>query len=226
MRALGPPRGQGRWSLLSRELASGQGTGGASETQAGVTLAGTLLERHGVLTRDAVRGESVPGGFAGIYPVLKAMEESGRVRRGYFVSGMGGAQFALPGAVDRLRATRSGPATGGATGQVTVVAATDPASIFGMAVPWPVKGPARVPGAYVVHVDGIASAYLERGGKGIVALRETDGTWEEAAVGALARLVSEGRWRRLALQRYPEEMADALRGAGFVPTPKGLVRYA
>ena len=230
VRALGPPRGQGRWSLLSRELGLETAAArGGSETQAGVALAGTLLERHGVLTRDAVRGEGVPGGFAGVYPVLKAMEESGRVRRGYFVSGMGGAQFALPGAVDRLRASRAGIAgTGGretAAGQVTVIAATDPANIFGVALPWPVKGPTRVPGAYVVHVDGVASAYLERGGKGIVALRETDGTWEEAAVGALAKLVAGGRWRRLAIQRYPEEMAGALHAAGFVPTPKGLVRY-
>lgn len=202
-------------------------------TAAAVALAGALLERHGILTRDAVRGESVPGGFAGIYPVLKAMEESGRVRRGYFVAGMGGAQFALPGAVDRLRAERSAAGGGfagsagpeGGAPAVTVLAATDPANVFGMAVPWPVKGPARVPGAYVVSVGGVASAYLERGGKGIVALREADGTWEHAAVAALARLVEQGRWRRLALQRYPEEMAEALRGAGFVPTPKGLVRY-
>ena len=71
-------------------------------TGASVAVAGLLLERYGVLTRDAVRGEGVPGGFAGIYPVLRAMEESGRIRRGYFVAGLGGAQFALPGAVDRL----------------------------------------------------------------------------------------------------------------------------
>ena len=231
VRALGPPRGQGRWSLLSRELvAAGPVSVTGSHTEAGVALAGVLLERHGVLTRDAVRGESIPGGFAGVYPVLKAMEESGRVRRGYFVAGMGGAQFALPGSVDRLRSARGGNAgSGGRDGaamQVTVFAATDPANVFGVALPWPVKGPARVPGAYVVQVDGVASAYIERGGKGIVALREMDGTWEDAAVAALARLVAEGRWRRLALQRYPDEMADALRGAGFVPTPKGFVRYA
>jgi len=224
IRALGPPRGQGRWALLTRETGLA-GDGAGASAQAGVALAGALLERHGVLTRDAVRAESVPGGFAGVYPVLKAMEESGRVRRGYFVAGMGGAQFALPGAVDRLRAERGDgrPAASGAS--VTVLAATDPANVFGMAVPWPVKGPARVAGAYVVLVDGAVSAYIERGGRGIVALRDCDGSWEEAAVGALAHLVAQGRWRRLALQRFPEEMTEALRGAGFVPTPKGLVRY-
>src|SRR6266480_4443375 len=64
------------------------------------------LERHGVVTREAVMAENVPGGFSGVYPVLKAMEEAGRARRGYFVAGLGAAQFALPGAVDRLRAAR------------------------------------------------------------------------------------------------------------------------
>ena len=227
VRALGPPRAQGRWSLLAREIALGPGaTTAAGSTEGGVAVASMLLERHGVLTRDAVRGEGVPGGFAGIYPVLKAMEESGRVRRGYFVAGMGGAQFALPGAVDRLRSSRPGSVRDVGASDVVILAATDPANVYGLSVPWPVKGPARVPGAYVVLVDGIASAYVEKGGKGLVALRERDGTWEPAAVAALARYVESGRWRRLALQRYPDEMSDTLVAAGFVPTPKGLVRYA
>ena len=127
---LGPARGQGRWSLVERELGLAIGATSATAvgrtgvlagraTEAGVALATVLLERHGVLTREAVRGEGVPGGFAGVYPVLKTMEEAGRIRRGYFVVGMGGAQFAVPGAVDRLRSLRdtaSGPtaASGGA----------------------------------------------------------------------------------------------------------------
>ena len=97
---LGPPKAQGRWSLLARELGD---PGAVSPTEAATALAGVLLDRHGVLTREAARGEGVPGGFAAVYPVLRAMEESGRIRRGYFVAGLGGAQFALPGAVDRLR---------------------------------------------------------------------------------------------------------------------------
>ena len=194
-------------------------------------MAGALLERYGVLTRDAVRAESVPGGFAGIYPVLKTLEESGRIRRGYFLAGLGGAQFAAPGAVDRLRAESrradelgrdSGP---GAKAEVHVLAATDPANPFGAALPWPVKGPARVAGAYVLVVDGVASAYLEKGGRGLTALREADGSWEEAAVGALAGLVAAGRWRRLALQRHPDELTAALQKGGFTPSPKGLVLY-
>jgi ATP-dependent Lhr-like helicase len=188
-----------------------------------------------VLTRDAVRAEAVPGGFAGIYPVLKTLEESGRIRRGYFVAGLGGAQFALPGAVDRLRAPglSSSPAApsslpAGAERVAPVVhliAATDPANAYGVAVPWPVRGPSRAPGAYVILVDGIGAAYLERGGKGLVALREADGSWEEAVAATLASMVAGGRWRRLMLQRYPDGMGPILEAAGFIPTPKGLVKY-
>jgi ATP-dependent Lhr-like helicase len=158
---------------------------------------------------------------------MKAMEESGRIRRGYFVSGLGGAQFALPGAVDRLRAAgRDGRDGEGSQGpEVVLVAATDPANPLGVTLPWPVKGPARVPGAYVLTVGGRPSLYIEKGGRGLVALRETDGSWEETAVTALSRLVGTGRWHRLALQRYPEYMASVLEAAGFTPTPKGLVLY-
>jgi ATP-dependent Lhr-like helicase len=109
---------------------------------------------------------------------------------------------------------------------VHVLAATDPANAYGATVPWPVKGPTRVPGAYVILVDGVGSAYVEKGGKGLVALREVDGTWEAAVAAALAAMVAKGRWRRLVLARYPEEMAPFLAEAGFTPSPKGLVRYA
>jgi ATP-dependent helicase Lhr and Lhr-like helicase len=218
--ALGPPRGQGRWSLVERELGA---RGEAGATEAGVAVAGLLLERHGILTREAVRGEGVPGGFAGIYPVLRAMEESGRIRRGYFVAGMGGAQFALPGAVDRLRSLRQ--PTRSEEGAVVVLAATDPANVLGLSLPWPVKGPARVAGAYVVLVSGVPSAYLERGGRGLVALRPLDGRWEEQAVAALSSLVAEGHWSRLVLQQYPESLEAVLRAANFTPTPRGLVHY-
>jgi ATP-dependent Lhr-like helicase len=162
------------------------------------------------------------------------------------VAGLGGAQFALPGAVDRLR-TRPAPS---GKQEVLVLAATDPANAYGVALPWPVAGsvperragsvperrgssvperrgsPRRVAGAYVVLVDGAASLYLERGGRGLVALRPLDGTWEAAAIGALGALVEDGRLRRLAVERYDDGLAPALREAGFVPSPKGLVRYA
>jgi ATP-dependent Lhr-like helicase len=151
------------------------------------------------------------------------MEESGRIRRGYFVAGLGGAQFALPGAVDRLRSCE-GPGSGQA-GDALVIAATDPANAYGLVLPWPVKGPQRVAGTYVIVQDGTACLYVERSGRGLTALRDFDGTWEKRAVAALAQLVGIGRWSRLAVQRYPEELEPYLRAADFVPSPKGLVRY-
>jgi ATP-dependent Lhr-like helicase len=213
---LGPPRAQGRWSLTSREVYRTP----ADPTLAAYARASALLERHGVLTREAVRGEGAAGGFAGVYPVLRGMEEAGRVRRGYFVAGLGGAQFALPGAVDRLRGFREGEA------QVLVLAATDPANAYGLSLPWPAKGVARAAGAYVVLVDGVASLYLERGAKSVTALRAFDGEWEEAAVAGLATLVRGGRLTRLAVQKFPSELGGVLQEAGFVPTPRGLTLYA
>ncbi len=154
------------------------------------------------------------------------MEESGRIRRGYFVAGLGGAQFALPGAVDRLRTVRDGSdGDGSSDPAVLVLAATDPANAYGLVVPWPVKGPQRVAGAWVVLVDLVASLYLERGGKGLVALREFDGRWEQAAIRSLADGVRSGRWSRLVVERYPEELEPYLKEAEFVPSPKGMVRY-
>jgi ATP-dependent Lhr-like helicase len=214
---LGPPRAQGRWSLVDADLPRDE----SSATQRSMRLASVLLDRHGVLTRESVRGEGHAGGFAAVYPVLRAMEEAGRVRRGYFVAGLGGAQFALAGAVDRLRSRPDEDAAP----KPLVLAATDPANPYGVALPWPVKGPQRAAGAYVVVLDGLPSLYLERGGRAIVTLRAYDGSWETAAVEALGGLVADGRLRRLALERFDEELGPVLRGAGFVPSPRGLVRY-
>jgi ATP-dependent Lhr-like helicase len=135
---------------------------------------------------------------------------------------MGGAQFALPGAVDRLRARRE--RADDAKGAL-VLAATDPANVYGLTLPWPVPGPRRVAGAYVVLVDGEGALYVERDGRGLVGLRAFDGTWEERAVAALDVLVTSGRARRLAVERYDETLEPVLRAAGFVPSPRGLVRY-
>src|SRR5262249_35301205 len=95
------PRASGRWPLVRDRL--GPRAAGPDRAHA---QAGPLLQRHGVLTGEAVVAEGWSGGFTGLYPVLRAMEEAGRIRRGYFVDGLGGSQFALPGAVDRLRAAR------------------------------------------------------------------------------------------------------------------------
>ncbi len=184
-------------------------------------LARVLLERHGILSRQAVLGENVPGGYAGIYPVLRAMEEAGRIRRGYFVTGLGGAQFALAGAVDRLRAAREESLDENGKEPGVLLAATDPANPFGVALPWPVKGPSRVPGAFVVIVGGRASLYLHKGGKGLLALREFDETWETAAVEAMAPLWKDGRLKRFENGRWPEELEPLLKEAGFSVTPGG-----
>ncbi len=235
--ALGPPAAQGRWSLLRRDLGL-DGQARPADTESLHTLAAALLERHGVLTREAVRGEGVPGGFAGIYPVLRALEEAGRIRRGYFVAGMGGAQFALPGAVDRLRACRDGVADGQPA--VVVLAATDPGQPYGLTLPWPrpdgdggLQGgrararPSRVAGAFVVLVAGEAALYVEKSGRGLQALRPVDGTWEAAALAAAVTYLLGGRrLSKLAFERVPDGFSEILADQGFTPTPKGLVRYA
>src|SRR5437879_10628612 len=144
--------------------------------------------------------------------------------------------FALAGAEDRLRyaprASRSaaearpGGRPDDGEPKALVLAATDPANPYGIALSWPLKGPQRAAGAYIVLIDGVASLYLERGGRSVVALRPFDGSWEHSAVDALGSLVAGGRLRRLALERFDDELAPVLRDAGFVPSPRGMVRYA
>jgi ATP-dependent helicase Lhr and Lhr-like helicase len=188
----GPPEAAGRWSTLRPPLALGEG---AFNTQRAHALAVSLLERYGVLTRESVLGEGLPGGFAGVYPVLKAMEESGKIRRGYFVEGLGAAQFALPGAVDRLRAER----TLGDTPQVVVLAATDPANPYGASLPWP-KKVQRVAGAHVVLVDGEPALYLERSHKGVVTLPAFE-LHPDLALAGLRTLAENAPRRELSLER-------------------------
>ena len=162
---LGPPAGSGRWSLVAPLFDPAP-----SPTETAHAIAVQLLERHGVVTREAVRAEGTPGGFAAVYPVLRALEESGRARRGWFVAGLGAAQFALPGAVDRLRAHRTTPADEPA--RVAVLAATDPAQPYGAALGWPEREgssrPSRTAGAHVVLVDGECVAFIERGGRSLL----------------------------------------------------------
>jgi ATP-dependent Lhr-like helicase len=175
----------------------------------------------------------VTGGYASVYPVLRAMEEAGRARRGYFVAGLGAAQFALPGAVDRLRAIRD--SGDGATGAV-VLAAADPAQPYGAALPWP-RGDdderlplQRAAGAYVVLVDGHAVLYLERGGRSLLSLPAAgDAERMEIAVRELARHVAVGPMRELRLERVdrlpPAEsrLAVTLTSVGFRSTYRGWI---
>lgn len=228
LRAGGPPAGAGRWSLVAPLL-----TPQPTPTEAAYARALQLLERHGVLTREAVLAEGVDGGFAGIYPVLKALEERGQLRRGYFVAGLGAAQFALPGAVDRLRAGRT-PLLGGDDEPAAplVLAATDPGQPYGASLGWPPSPgrPARAAGAYVVLCDGELAAYLERGGRTLVTFPAASSLprWAEG----LASLVRDGRAAKLELAKIDGEpaatspWADALRAAGFADGYKGLVLRA
>ena len=149
--ATGRRASPGRWSLVRERR--------PEPTRRAHAAAEALLERHGIVTRGAVVAEHVPGGFAAVYRVLKAFEETGRCRRGYFVEGLGGAQFALPGAVDRMRVDEPiRPATRATTTPASVLAATDPANPYGAALAWPdhdgTHRPGRKAGALVVLVDG------------------------------------------------------------------------
>ena len=154
-RRLMPRTAEGRWSVLETRKASR-----AAMTEWSAALAQQLLTRHGVVTRETVAAEAVAGGFSAVYDVLKAMEEAGRIRRGYFVGGLGGAQFAVPPAVDMLRSFRDVPEEP----RHVVLAATDPANPYGSAVKWAADqhGPTRSVGARVILVDGFAAGYLRR----------------------------------------------------------------
>ena len=198
-----------------------------------------LLDRHGVVTRGAVVAEGVAGGFAALYRVLAAMEEAGRVRRGYFVEGLGASQFATAGAVDRLRAgTR--PLGADASPERTstlVLAAADPANPYGAALSWPERPdatasghkPGRKAGALVVLVDGDLTLYVERGGRSLLTWSDDEVVLRSAA-DALALAVHTGALGRLTVERTDgvhalaagHPLAAALEAAGFTATPRGL----
>jgi ATP-dependent Lhr-like helicase len=230
----GPPTAGGRWSLLP-ELEP-------DPTRRAHASAEGLLERHGVVTRGAVMSERVPGGFAGVYKVLSAFEDSGRCRRGYFVASLGAAQFGGPGAVDRLRSF-SHETTGSADDKAAALAlaATDPANPYGAALPWPERvgddpstghRPGRKAGALVVLVDGGLAVYVERGGRTLLTFTD-DAETLAPAMGALATAVRQGALGRLTVERADGQtilgtgerasgLRRALEDAGFVATPRGL----
>jgi ATP-dependent Lhr-like helicase len=221
---LSPPAGAGRWSLVAPLLAPPP-----SATEAAHAQALQLLERHGVITREAVLAEGVVGGYASVYGVLKVLEERGRVRRGYFVAGLGAAQFALPGAVDRLRTERDAPADEAAP---LVLAATDPAQPYGSTLPWPSADPqqrtrvARTASAMVVSAAGVALAWFERASHHLVLFPAASGDDRWAA--ALASLVHSGVERSVEVRKVDGEpitpdVAAVLRGAGFADGYRGLV---
>ena len=218
--ATGPPSAAGRWSLVEPLLSPRP-----SPTESALARAHQLLDRYGVVTRETALGEGAEGGFAGVYPVLKALEERGEARRGYFVAGLGAAQFALPGAVDRLRADRA-PEPDAAP---VVLAATDPAQPYGAALAWPESPgrPARTAGAHVVLADGVPLVVLERGGRSLATFAGAESTdsWIEAVIG----LVKDGRLRKLEIAKVDgtpvreTPWAARLEAAGFTSAYKGML---
>ena len=218
--ATGPPSAAGRWSLVE-PLLSPQ----PAPTESTLARAHQLLDRYGVVTRETALGEGIDGGFAGVYPVLKALEERGEARRGYFVAGLGAAQFALPGAVDRLRGART-PEPEAAP---VVLAATDPAQPYGAALAWPASPgrPARTAGAHVVLVDGVPLVVLERGGRSLATFAdaESNDAWIDAIIG----LVKDGRLRKLEIAKVDgaavrdTPWAARLEAAGFASAYKGML---
>lgn len=238
-----PASVSGRWSLLP-ELETDQ-------TARAFALAEVLLDRHGIVTRGAVQAESVTGGFATVYRVLATAEETGRVRRGYFIEGLGAAQFGSAGAVDRLRAAGRSTAAPRNPWDVAppqpetarVLAAADPANPFGAALPWPDREgdgpdhrPSRRAGAMVVLVEGALTLFVERGGRKVLTYTDDAGRLAAAAA-ALARTVvlpsdSRGtpRLRGLTVESIDGKpalgsehlLANSLTDNGFHVTPKGL----
>ncbi|MCL1594554.1 MAG: DEAD/DEAH box helicase [Actinomycetia bacterium] len=210
MRSSVPPHASGRWYLVSSLRVSRP-----TNEERGLATASMLLERYGVVTRGAVSAEAVPGGFSGLYPVLSSLEDRGSVRRGYFVEGLGGAQFAFPGAIERLRAQEPRG--------FDVLATTDPANAYGAVLPWPPSAgvPQRRARSSVALYDGVPLAWLDPAGKRIATF---DGDPD---------LVVEGVWHLVrshpgaaiatinGIPAPDHELGPALAARGFVPGYKG-----
>jgi ATP-dependent Lhr-like helicase len=210
-----PPHAGGRWSLTTALVGEPVGS-----TERHAAWAELLLDRYGVITRSTVLAEGYPGGFSALYPVYSRLEEIGRVRRGYFVEGMGGSQFALPGAVDRLRAENRP--------ELALLAATDPANPYGGALPWPeLEGTrlARDAGAYVILHGGHLVGYLDKGRRRLTLLDSSAEIYSQVS-SALAEVAS--RHRRLTLISVNGDpasispLAAPLTEWGFAPAPRGL----
>jgi ATP-dependent Lhr-like helicase len=221
-RRVAPASTQGRWSLVP--------SASANETQRATALAQQLLTRYGVVTREAPALENLYGGFSAVYPILKAMEDAGRIRRGYFVAGLGATQFASAGAIDLLRSLRDEPENP----ETVMLAATDPANPYGAIVAWPESkwSPTRSVGADVILVNGRMACYVSRGEKQFYVFLPEDeplrSTVAREIARTLASLVLDGRRRALLVHEINEEpaarspLAPFLAEAGFAATAMGM----
>ncbi len=228
-RAATGPTVQGRWSLTESLFRNAPAAGPRLRAQAEL-----MLERYGILTREMALAEGIPGGFSTLYPELSNLEVLGTARRGYFVEGLGGAQFALSGAVERLRAL---PAEENGPDTFTLLAATDPASPWGSTLPWPKlesgRKAARASGAYVLARAGHPLLYVERGGKGILRLDPSlEGQELATALTVLAEEANAGRLGQLKVERFDGEailgsaFEQLMVAAGFSRQPRRLVAPA
>jgi ATP-dependent Lhr-like helicase len=224
-RAGGSNAVQGRWSLTAALFENAPAPGPRWRAQAEL-----MLERYGIVTRETVLAEGIPGGFSTVYGEMSNLEMLGTARRGYFVEGLGGAQFALPGAIERLRSLPH------PEGTYTVLAATDPANPYGAGISWPKREggrrPSRTPGAYVLLRDGDPVLFVERGGRGILRLTDLESDAFAEAVGELASAAHDGLLPRLAIERVDGEpiigsgLEETLIEAGFHRQPRRLVASA
>ncbi|HWM86007.1 MAG TPA: DEAD/DEAH box helicase, partial [Kofleriaceae bacterium] len=217
-----PFAGGGRWSLVAQRARSG-----VDPTERALSRALSLLDRYGLVSREAAAAEELPGGFAALSPVLRVLEETGRVRRGYFAAGLDGRQFALPAAIDRLRAPASAAAV--------ALAACDPANPYGALLPWPEPRapdgarPSRRAGALVLLWRGELALYLEAGGKALLSFPAlSDGELAEALGAGLPLLTRLARRRALRLETADgaaarsSPLAPLLLASGFRPEHRGL----
>jgi ATP-dependent Lhr-like helicase len=227
-RRVAPPTAEGRWSLIAARLGAA-----VTPTESTAALAQQLLGRYGILTREVAAAENVSGGFGAVYDILKALEDAGRIRRGYFASGVGATQFALPAALDLLRSLKEEPEEP----EVVVLAATDPANPYGTILRWPEstqgrdqRGPTRSAGSLVVIVNGALAAYISRGARQLLSFLPDD----EASQASIARALASTLARigllvheinGLPASEHP--LAPYLVEAGFSPSAMGYqIRHA
>jgi ATP-dependent helicase Lhr and Lhr-like helicase len=225
-RRVAPPSAEGRWSLVVDRT-----TVTASPTERATALAQQLLSRYGVITREVAAAEGIAGGFSAVYDILKALEDAGRVRRGYFVSGVAATQFALPAALELMRTLKDAPDEP----EVVTLAATDPGNPYGTMLKWPVtadttagRGPTRSVGAVVLLVNGSLAAYISRGARQLTVFVPDDepqlSTVARAIARRLARFGAEGGILIDEVNGVPARehaLAPFLTEAGFVASAMG-----
>ena len=249
-RRAAPASAEGRWSLVSASRQKAV-RDAAADTQRATALARQLLARYGLVPREVGAAEEIPGGFSAVYEVLRTMEETGKIRRGYFVAGVAAMQFALPSVLDMLRALRDRPDVA----EVVTLLSTDPANPYGALLPWPTgnapqpaegrekgtedgavvskrRATTRTVGSHVILVDGALVAWVGRGGRQVTTFLPVDdpdrSRVAQALAGALAELSGAGQRRELLLNEIDDApaakhpLAAWLLKVGFVSGYDGL----